>query len=564
MALTGRFSSRGPRAGSFGVLAATVRGVEAYLTGTRLDDRYLLTSRLATGATAVVWRAVDEFLNRPVAVKSLHPHLASDHDLASRFAEEARVAATVSHPSLVAVYDAVEGPPPAIVLEFVDGPDMRRRLDAGPCSMAEVLSLGWAIADALDFVHRAGLVHRDVKPANIICTSDGRPKLGDFGIATAAAGDRTATGVVLGTAKYLAPEQVRGGQIDARTDVYALCVVLYEALCGRAPFERAGDLPTAMARLEEPPPLPRAIRPGIPTGIESIVLRGLAREPAARWPSAGALRDAVATESESLALELGPMDLRPVISIEADTPCDQPLGETSRSEPRHDRVQAERSEPRHDRVQAERSEPVGGRTQRLTLNGDQPIETLETTSRWGRRSLIGAAFLAVAILGATLVAGGNPITDVRDRFPSAVVEPTPVRAIAFDPEGTGPPGEHDDLAGKVLDGDPDTEWHTEIYDDRSMGVKPGVGLVIELAEPALMSELIIASDGTDWAASVYVSDTTPASLGGWGPALSIATGLGRDVSFRPETRGGSILIWIIDLGTGGSSFRLAIREVTIS
>ena len=197
------------------------------------------------------------------------------------------------------MHDTISGPPPAIVLEYVDGPDMRRRLDAGPCTIADGMSLGWMVADGLDAAHRAGLVHRDVKPANIICTLTGEPKLGDFGIATASAGDRTATGLVLGTAKYLAPEQVRGSSVDARTDVYALCIVLYETICGRVPFERAGDLPTAMARLEDPPPVPRSIRPGIPIGVESIVLRGLARDPDARWPSAGALRDAIGAGSRA-------------------------------------------------------------------------------------------------------------------------------------------------------------------------------------------------------------------------------------------------------------------------
>jgi serine/threonine-protein kinase len=507
--------------------------VDAHDSGTRLDDRYLLVSQLATGATAVVWQAVDEYLNRTVAIKALHPHLAHEHDLAARFADEARVAATVSHGSLVAVYDTITGPPPAIVLEFVDGPDMRERLDAGPCSVAEVLGLGWSIADALDAVHRAGLVHRDVKPANIICTSGGRPKLGDFGIATASAGDRTATGVVLGTAKYLAPEQVRGDQIDARTDVYALCVVLYEALCGRVPFDRPGDLPTAMARLEESPPVPSSFRTGIPAGVEVIVLRGLARLPDARWPSAAALRDAIAAEAELLGLDLGPMDLHRVLSPNRSLATTAP-------------------------------ESVEVPTQPLNLSSEKPTETPARRSRWRRRSVLVAGFLAVAVLGAALIAGGDPIAEIFDRLPSAPAEPTPTSAMAFDPEGTGPPGEHDELAGNVLDGDPTTEWHTEIYDDRMMGTKRGVGLVIELAEPARVGEVTITSDGRDWATSVYVSDTTPTELAQWGPALLVATGLDREVTLRPQTRGAALLIWITDLGTGGASFRLAIHEVTIS
>ena len=598
--------------------------MEAYTAGTRLGDRYLLTSQLATGATAVVWRAVDVFLDRPVAIKALHPHLAFDHDLAARFADEARVAATVSHRSLVAVYDTISGPPPAIVLEFVDGPDMRRRLDVGRCSVAEVLSLGWTIADALDAAHRAGLVHRDVKPANIICTGGGQPKLGDFGIATAAAGDRTATGIVLGTAKYLAPEQVRGGPIDARTDVYALCVVLYEALCGRVPFERAGDLPTAMARLEEPAPSPRSSRPNIPIGVESIVVRGLAREPGDRWPSAAALRDAVAAEAEVLELELGPIDLRLVLppepthgpaperqaglndestqrlsvdderpterlSVDDERPTERlsvdderPTERLSLDDERPtERLSLDDERPTErlsldderptERLSLDDERPTERLsldderpTERLSLDDERPTEPEPRRSRSVRRILTAAGFLAVAILGATLVAGGNPVAEILESIPTTDPEPMPISAVAFDPEGTGPPGEHDELAGNVLDGDPNTEWHTEIYDDRSMGIKAGVGLVIELAEPARMDELTITSDGDGWAASVYISDTTPTSLGGWGSALMVATGLDRDVTLRPATRGASLLIWITDLGTGGSSFRLTIHEVTIT
>ena len=508
--------------------------------GTRLGERYRLISKLASGATASVWRATDEALDRPVAVKVLHPHLADDPDLAARFAEEARLAATVSHPSLVAVHDTVSGPPPAIVLEYVDGPDLRRRLDAGPCSVAEVISLGWVVADGLDVAHRAGMIHRDVKPANIICTAGGHPKLGDFGIATSAPGDRTATGVVLGTAKYLAPEQVRGGLVDARTDVYALCVVLYEALCGRAPFVRTGDLPTAMARLEEPPPLPRTIRSDIPTGVESLVLRGLARDPDSRWPSAAALRDAIGVEADSLGLPLGPLDLGAVAG-------EQGIDATRTAPPGPGRVA-----------------PAPTTRVRAADDGVPVASPAQPRRRWPGRVLGVVTVSAILALGTMLVSAGHPIPELVDGSADAGPAPTVVKVSAYDPEGTGPQGEHDDLAAHVLDDDPSTGWSTERYDDPDLGAKRGVGLVFELAETVHVREIEVRSDGTDWTAEIYVSDSTAADLDGWGPPLVVAPGLGSDATLRPDATGRAVLVWIIDLGRAGPPYRLEIEAVTIS
>ena len=503
-----------------------------------LSDRYRLIERIATGATASVWRAVDEMFDRVVAVKSLHDHLAEDHDLVGRFADEARVAAVLNHRHLVRVNDTISGPPPAIVLEYVDGPDMRRRLDAGPCTIADGMSLGWMIADGLDAAHRSGLVHRDVKPANIICTRSGEPKLGDFGIATASAGDRTATGLVLGTAKYLAPEQVRGDSIDARTDVYALCVVLYETICGRVPFERTGDLPTAMARLEEPPPMPRSIRPSIPIGVESIVLRGLARDPDARWPSAGALRDAIGTEAERLGVGIGPIDLSPVASTSdvagvVTGPDADPTPVSASSDP----IRVDTG-----------TEPA--------LPSDRP--------RRIRRAVAAGVVGLVALLGFALVTDFDALDRWAD-LTGGSDRPDPVVAAvaAFDPEGTGPPGEHDELAANAIDGDPTTDWHTERYEDRMMGPKRGVGLAVELVEVSDVEEVTISSDGAGWAVAVHVADSPRPTVDEWGPPAVVATGLGPEVSLRPGVPGGAVLILVTDLGENGPPHRLSITEVSI-
>ena len=393
--------------------------------GTVLHDRYLLDRELAEGATATVWIGVDQLLNRAVAIKVLHGHLIDNTDHAGRFADEARVAATVAHPNLVAVYDAVPGPPPAIIMELIDGPDLRQRLAQGPLSVGEALSLGAPIADALDAAHRRGLVHRDVKPGNVMITRDGRPKLGDFGIATLQAGNRTATGIVLGTAKYLAPEQVRGDTIDARTDVYALCVTLYEALCGTVPFERDGDLPTAMARLEEAPAPIRSRRSDIPTSLEAIVLRGLAREPEARWPSAGAVRDALTDQAEELGYELGAIYTRESSAAPRQSSLPPPASRESSLPPP--------SQPRApSATPAGIGDPDGGSTTarlqpKPPSSADPAADPSRPPRRWLARILFGLFLGAIAVLGWVLITDGGD--GVRSVLPGIVTEQSRGAAI---------------------------------------------------------------------------------------------------------------------------------------
>jgi serine/threonine-protein kinase len=188
---------------------------------------------------ATVWEGTDQLLARKVAVKILHPHLARDDAFVRRFRGEAIAAARLTHPSIVSVYDTVtDDGIEAIVMELVSGTTLRADIDHhGPLRLAAVLAIGTQVADALGAAHASGLVHRDVKPANILLSADGRVLVADFGIAKAAEGaDLTNDGAMVGTAKYLAPEQVEGAAVDGRTDLYALGIVLYEALTGSVPF----------------------------------------------------------------------------------------------------------------------------------------------------------------------------------------------------------------------------------------------------------------------------------------------------------------------------------------
>ncbi|HEY2998550.1 MAG TPA: protein kinase, partial [Acidimicrobiales bacterium] len=234
--------------------------------GALLGGRYRLDEMLASGGMAQVWLGTDEVLRRAIAVKILHHHLAADETFVTRFRHEAIAVARLSHPSIVNVYDTCsDGGVEAIVMELVRGQTLRHRLDEGAVDPWVAANIAAQVAGALSVAHAAGLVHRDIKPANILLSQDGRVKVGDFGIAKAAeSADLTQEGSFLGTAKYLAPEQVEAKHIDGRTDLYSLGVVLYEMLCGRVPFEGDSSSATALARLHGDPPRPRLVKAGVP------------------------------------------------------------------------------------------------------------------------------------------------------------------------------------------------------------------------------------------------------------------------------------------------------------
>jgi serine/threonine-protein kinase len=243
-----------------------------------------------------VWRAHDEVLQRPVAVKLLHDTLAVDERAAERFRREALTAASVAHPNMANVFDYIqEDDRPGIVMELVEGETLAHAIARDGAMPADrAVAVAASVLDALEAAHSAGIVHRDVKPANVLLTSNGGIKVADFGIARALSeASLTQTGTVMGTAHYSAPEQVRGEPASPATDVYSAGVMLYEMLTGARPF--AGDTPVAvaMARLSEDPPSPRAQRPDIPPHVDAIVMRALARNPADRFPSAKAMREAL-------------------------------------------------------------------------------------------------------------------------------------------------------------------------------------------------------------------------------------------------------------------------------
>ncbi len=261
-------------------------------------DRYQLEEPIATGGVAIVWRAHDIVLARSVAVKLLHPHLTGDSTTVERFRREAQAAAQLTHPNAVAIYDSgLEDDLVYLVMEYVDGPSLRDVIhEQGALDSTVVAALGEQIASALGEAHVHGFVHRDVKPANILLTGEGLPKVTDFGIAKALGQDDTLTtpGTVIGTAAYLAPEQLEGLEVDTRADVYALGVLLYECLTGEPAYQ--GDTPTATAaaRLSRELPPPRTVRADIPRALDRIIVTATRRDPAERFDDGKAMASALA------------------------------------------------------------------------------------------------------------------------------------------------------------------------------------------------------------------------------------------------------------------------------
>src|SRR5579862_5676599 len=265
------------------------------MVGEVIADRYELEQLVHHGGMSTVYRGYDRLLERNVALKVLHPHSGDDPEYIERFRREARAVAQLSHPHIVTVIDrgSAEGHQ-FIVFEYVEGENLKQLIErTGPLPVDRAVEIGIEIADALSFAHAHDLVHRDVKPQNVLIDSTGSAKVTDFGIARSLDVERgvTQTGTVLGTSNYLSPEQAEGRPVTPASDIYSLGVVLYEMLTGEVPFRGDNLVVVAMKHVTETPPSLRLHRPDLPPRLARAVERALEKDPARRFPSMDAFAD---------------------------------------------------------------------------------------------------------------------------------------------------------------------------------------------------------------------------------------------------------------------------------
>jgi len=552
----------------------------AFTEGSEIAGRYVLREPIASGGMAQVWEADDTVLGRRVAVKLLHPHLAGDPAFVSRFRAEAKAAARLSHQSIVAIYDtASEDGIEAIVMELIDGMTLRQYLDAsGQLSLDDTVDLVTQVAGALDAAHGAKLVHRDIKPGNIMLCPDRRVKVTDFGIAKALeGGDHTDHGTMLGTAKYLAPEQVEGTPVDPRADIYSLGVVVYEALTGVPPFSAETGTATALARLRVDPRPPREINHELAPGVERVVLTALERDRSRRYPTAGAMAAALTAAAKA-------PDWTDATTIDLTS------GGAVATSPVH-------------------RTPPGARAAPATGSAPAPA---------ARRSFAGPLLIVLIVAGSfalgiglilATTAGRDFFERVRDNLsgnddglsaddastdeppvdeasppsaqtpdradrpaeapdeqePISVPTSIPVASISdFDPLGDGE--ERPARVENAIDGDLTTAWASERYSNRSLGnLKEGVGLVLTLDETSTLDTLEVISPNQDWAARVYLADAPAAALSGWGEPIDARVNIDGNTTFDLRgVRAQAVLLWVTDLGNAPPRLRIEVAELALS
>ena len=505
-----------------------------------LAERYELSERLAASGMTSIWRGHDRVLGRDVAVKVLHPELTADSTFRARFSEEAVNAARLTHPNVVALYDTGEQNGVAyIVSEWVEGANLADLLAKhGPMPPARAARLATEVAAALDYAHEAGVLHRNLKLANILVTMDGTVKVGDFSIARAASGeDPERTGEILGSTQHLAPELVDGDEVDGRTDVYALGVCLFEMLTGRPPPVRGG------AGLRSP----RALRAGIPRDIDAVVARAMAPDPAERFQTAGAMASALAGAA-----------------ADDDTDPDPEEG-------------------------AVRLLPPPRQAPRRTAAMPLPVPVApRRRPGWLGWALVLSGLAAVAVAVALVLvqgigAGGGAKQPSQSSGTSAApANRTPLKivgATSFDPEDTTggqgdlPGQENEHKAGRAFDHNPDSAWETQGYRGRPDfgGLKRGLGLALDLgsAEKARTLDLRLSNPGatvTIYGAGAGGSEA-PTTLDGWHQLTQPKTvdGVAQTLTLNAPSPYRFYLVWFTRLpqDTDGK-FRSGIAEAALS
>jgi eukaryotic-like serine/threonine-protein kinase len=517
------------------------------MLGTMLGGRYRLDAQIGRGGMSTVYRAFDTVLERPVAIKLMHREIASDSDQLERFRREARSVARLNHPHIVTVIDAGEEPSPEsalgdedelgggvgtpfIVLEYVEGETLKALIRReGPLEITRAIAYAIELARALGAAHERLIVHRDVKPQNVLIGVEGSAKITDFGIArTLSEVGLTIDGRVLGTTDYVSPEQALGQSVTGQSDLYSLGIVLYEMLTGSVPFTGESPVAVAMKHVREDVPDVQLVRPEVSAATASVVDRATAKDLARRYPDAASML----------------VDLEEALAIEASR-TGQATGEVTT---------------------VLRTLPAPAR-QRLPWRMRHP-------ARWAASLVLLAALVALVLVLAANGTHRGVVPDVDAPVGLTAVPLTQTAAHDYNPFGTGPENREKDQ--NAVDGDPNTSWSTEQYYDGTLkkSAGTGVGLYVDAAPALAGKQIEIQTPTPGFAAQIYVAnhinlslpygDATPLTARGWqGP-------VGEDADVRSGARiklnlGGAryryYLVWIVKLPPGMESASIA--ELTL-
>ena len=477
------------------------------LVGTCLNGRYRLDAQIGAGGMSTVYRAFDTTLERMDAVKLMHPEIAADSAQLERFRREARAVAQFSHPHIVGVIDAGEDDGrPYIVFEYVEGETLKDRIRrCGRLQIDEALAYAIEIARALCAAHSRGIVHRDIKPQNVLIDEEGSAKVTDFGIARSLDEEGlTADGRVLGTTDYVSPEQALGHAVNGQSDVYSLGIVLYEMLIGDVPFHGENQVAVAMKHVREDIADVQMLRPEISASVAAVLDRMTAK----------------ALENRYADAETVLYDLEDALAVEA------------------------------------------ARSGRATGEATAVLRTLPEDARRrvplrmrGRMGVFGAlaGIVVAAVVIVLVLAGADRVekgtgASGNEPAPAGTKSVSVKRTAAndYDPEGDG--DEHGTESALAVDRDPGTAWSTETYQGQQLAGKPGVGLYIDAAPQVDASSLLLRTPEPGWQATIYAADEVPEDISGW-------TQVGGPVTVKKTKQR-------VDLDTGGTAYRYYLVWIT--
>jgi tRNA A-37 threonylcarbamoyl transferase component Bud32 len=476
--------------------------------GTLLNGRYRLDAQIGAGGMSTVYRAFDTVLERQVAIKLMHREIASDSDQLERFRREARAVAQLNHPHVVGVIDAGEDSgTPYIVFEYVEGETLKDRIRRyGRLPIGESVAYAIEVARALGAAHDRRIVHRDVKPQNVLIDEEGTAKVTDFGIARSLTEEGlTADGRVLGTTDYVSPEQALGQDVGPQSDLYSLGVVLFEMLTGDVPFHGENQVSVAMKHVREELPDVQLRRPEVSSALASLVDRATAKDLDRRY----------ATDRELID------DLEDVLAIE-----------TARS-----------GQATGEATAVIRTLPARAR-RRLPLRMRHPVRLLIALLA------VGAAVAGALYWGAHRAQHGAQATRNIPTPKNTNLVPFSIKqSNAKDYDPVGGDGEHPEKAKFVVDGETNTSWSTERYEGGVLNNKPGVGIYV-IADPTVAARAIqVLTPTKGWTGAIYVAPAgrVPASIGGW-----------KQVGLIPSAKASQR----VDLDTAGNPFRYYLVWIT--